>query len=98
MGVFSGHFCRLSAVAVVRNKVGAAVQSTRNAASGAKGLDAVGDSSRGAEALKNLKVQSEANNMGGSHGGTAEAGGSAVTTDVRGEDGNTRSQDIDTSA
>jgi hypothetical protein len=94
----NGSVSDLSTVAVVGNKVGAAIESTGDTAGSAESLDSVGDGSRGTEALENLEVKSETRNVGGGHGSTVDGAGGSIGADPSGLDCNTRSVDINTGA
>jgi hypothetical protein len=87
---------RLSTVAVVDEKVGAAVKGASDAVRDSKLLDAVGDGSRGGEVLETLEVDGETDNVGGGHGSSAERGSGGVATDVGRDDADTGAEDVNT--
>lgn len=87
----------LGTITIVGKQVGAAVESTGDASTRAKRLDAVGDGSGSAEVLKRLQVDSKAGNVRGSHGSSGNGVGGRVAADPGRQDAHTGSEDIDTS-
>ena len=80
------------------HSVGAAAEAASDAAGGGKRLDTVGNGSRGGKTLENLEVESKTGNVRASHRGTADGVGSAGGGVPGGQNVDTRTEDIDTSA
>jgi len=87
---------RLRTVTVVGKQVGATAKVASDTAGDSQCLDTIHHRGGAAQSLESLKVKCEANKVRGSHGSTAKSRRGRVATDVRGQDPNTRTEDVDT--